>query len=374
MRYKWIPEDFVVRERLTVSPLSTPDRFRIFLLEKRNEETLEVVERLARFWRLPMAKIGIAGIKDKYAHTFQYISVPGWVKRVPEWRGIRLTPVGFLPQPLNAECLAGNEFGLVLREIKAEEKPGIEKRVSLLREYGMPNYFDDQRFGSFVNGEWVGKHLFQGNMERVLSLYCESHAPNAIVSDLLASWRDWSRCLLLSQGVHWRPGERVFAFLAHEGHEEGFRHAVGLLDQRYILLIANAYRSFLFNRVLSLRLEEGRGIFLATRVGKVFFPLEKKVLPEEGWIPAYDMPEDDPYLARVLEEEGIQLSDIKIRGIYGTTIHAKKRPLWVYPEIHETSWEEDECFPGMSKFVLSVKLPPGSYATLVLKWLVFHES
>ncbi|URA10788.1 tRNA pseudouridine(13) synthase TruD [Thermospira aquatica] len=374
MRYKYLPEDFVVQEKLVSSPLPKPDKFRIFLLEKYNQETLKVVEKLARFWRIPMIKIGIAGIKDKYAHTFQYISTPAWVKKTPKWQGINLSPAGFSSHPLSAESLAWNAFTLVVREIKLEEKPTVEHRLSLLKEHGMPNYFDDQRFGSFVDGEWVGKHLFMGNMKRVLYLYCKSHAPEKLVSDILSSWGDWSRCLLLSQKACWHAGERVFRFLSMEGHEKGFRHAVGLLDQRYVLLVANAYRSFLFNQALSLRVKSEKGVFLATRAGEVFVPFEKKDLPREGWIPAYDMPEEDPYLQRVLEEENLLLSDIKIRGIYKTTIHAKKRSLWVYPEIQETLWKEDEYFPQTFKLVISMKLPPGSYATLVLKWLAGSDN
>ncbi|QJR21943.1 tRNA pseudouridine(13) synthase [Brevinematales bacterium NS] len=371
MRYKYRPEDFVVRERLREGILQPEGKFQVFLLEKKGKETFEVLERLQRWWKIPSRSLGIAGIKDKYGHTFQYISVPRTIKKLPSHDGFRLEFVGYSEKPIDSGCLAANDFSLVIREVSFEEKNKVMKRLESLQSLGMPNYFDDQRFGSYEERRWVGKLLFLGQMEEVLRSFMRTHAPEGIRKDLLSSWGKWKVCLDLCEGKRWRVGVRVFSFLAQEGHEKGFRHAVGLLDHRYLLLVANAYLSFLFNRSLSLRLQGGEGIFLPMKGGEVFFPGERKTIPTEGWVVAYDVPEVDGFTEEVLREEGISLSDLKIRGIYGATLHAKRRSLWVYPEVKDYEWREDEFFPGFWKFSLSLSLPPGSYATLVLKYLCF---
>lgn len=369
MRYKYRPEDFVVRERLRDGILVSDGRFRVYLLEKKGKETFEVLEKLQRWWKIPSRSIGIAGIKDKYGHTFQYISVPRVISKLPSHEGFRLQFIGYSKKPIDSGCLAANDFFLVIREISLQQRDEVMNRVKRIQSLGMPNYFDDQRFGSYEDGQWVGKLLFLGQMEEVLRAFMRTHAPEDMRKDLLSFWGKWKTCLNLCQEKRWRPGIRVFSFLAQEGHEKGFRYAVGLLDHRYLLLVANAYLSFLFNRSLSLRLQGGEGFSLPMKSGEVFFPVEKKTIPEEGWVVAYDVPEVDSFTEQVLREEGISLSDLKIRGIYGVTLHAKRRSLWVYPEIKEHYWTEDEFFPGFWRLSLSLSLPPGSYATLVLKYL-----
>ncbi|MCX7882277.1 MAG: tRNA pseudouridine(13) synthase TruD [Brevinematales bacterium] len=370
MRYKYTIEDFVVSERLKEGVIVPEGKFRVLLLEKKGRETLEVLQRLQRRWRLPSRAIGIAGIKDTHAHTFQYMSVPAHVKDLPQEKDVILRFVGYCHEPLSAQDLLSNEFVLVIRQVSEEEKTLLERRLEFLQHCGMPNYFDDQRFGSYEEGEWVGKNLFLGRMERVLCSYIRTHAPKKLQERLSRSWGDWKRCLVLSETHSWKVGVRVFSFLAKEGHEKGFRHAVGLLDHRYLLLVANAYLSFLFNRGLSLRLEGKKGVYLSSKEGSLFFPTEEVTFSErEGWIVAYDVPVLDPYMERVLIEEGVSLSDLKVRGIYGVTVHAKKRDFWVYPHILRSEWSEDECFPGFWRFSLELSLPPGSYATLVLKFL-----
>jgi len=369
MRYKYLIDDFVVSEHLREGILLPDGPFAVFLLEKYNQDTFQVLEKLQRFWKISSRDIGIAGIKDKQAHTFQYISVPRRIHRLPDQRGFRLSHKGYTRSPLSGESLLANEFLLTIREIANQEKPIVEDRLEHLARQGMPNYFDNQRFGSYIDGEWLGKLLFLGDLEKLLRLWIKTHAPQSLRRSLDDAWGNWAVCLEICQNAHWATGIRLFGFLSQPGHDRGFRHAVGLLDHRFLVFIANAYLSFLFNQSLSRRLQQSQGIFLSTRAGDVFFPTERGNLPQEGWVVAYDAPEVDPFTEEVLRQEHLHLHDLKIRGIYGVTIHAKKRPLWIYPEILEHTWEEDEIFAGYQKLRIRLRLPPASYATWVLKFL-----
>lgn len=81
---KSFPEDFVVEEL----PLEEPQLasaaledlpFLRFRLKKRGVDTLEAVDALANACRVPAQKFGFAGIKDSFAITTQFITVPASV-------------------------------------------------------------------------------------------------------------------------------------------------------------------------------------------------------------------------------------------------------------------------------------------------------
>ncbi|CAJ1453717.1 unnamed protein product [Effrenium voratum] len=74
---KCFPEDFVVEE-LPLSEDEGEDEcsFWRFRLKKRGLDTLEAVDALATFLRVPAQKFGFAGIKDSFAITTQDLTVP----------------------------------------------------------------------------------------------------------------------------------------------------------------------------------------------------------------------------------------------------------------------------------------------------------
>ena len=74
---KSFPEDFVVEELPLEDGEDNEDLpFLRFRLKKRGVDTLEAVDALANACRLPAQKFGFAGIKDSFAITTQYLTVP----------------------------------------------------------------------------------------------------------------------------------------------------------------------------------------------------------------------------------------------------------------------------------------------------------
>ena len=70
MKIKVIPEDFIVEEKVALK-IEGQGKYSIYRLEKRNWSTLDLIDYLKRKYRL--ATIRYAGLKDRYAHSFQYI-------------------------------------------------------------------------------------------------------------------------------------------------------------------------------------------------------------------------------------------------------------------------------------------------------------
>jgi len=74
-RIKTKPEDFVVEEVPLLEP-KDEGKYHLVRLKKRDVSTLEALRVLSRFEKIPLKKIGFAGLKDRYAVTTQYLTIP----------------------------------------------------------------------------------------------------------------------------------------------------------------------------------------------------------------------------------------------------------------------------------------------------------
>lgn len=145
------PEDFLVYERLGFE-LSGEGEHCFLHLQKRQLNTVELVQRIARLSAVPERDIGYSGRKDRNAVTRQWFSV-GLAGRVaPDWQtleaagDVQVLAVGRHSRKLRRGVHRANQFTLVLRELTGE-RAVLEQRLQLLRDSGAPNYFGEQRFG-----------------------------------------------------------------------------------------------------------------------------------------------------------------------------------------------------------------------------------
>eukprot|EP00438_Fugacium_kawagutii_P031347 Skav215371 [mRNA] locus=scaffold1391:833297:847809:- [translate_table: standard] len=142
---KSFPEDFVVEELPLdeVQPAPAADLpFLRFRLKKRGVDTLEAVDALANACRVPAQKFGFAGIKDSFAITTQFITVPasvvteaalkaascptptvlswvaGWAEAVTSLPYIQLSHFGRCKDKLVPGQLRGNRFQLRVRGVR----------------------------------------------------------------------------------------------------------------------------------------------------------------------------------------------------------------------------------------------------------------
>ena len=72
--FKQKPQDFIVEEKI---PYSVGEQGKVFYVffEKKNKNTMDILHHLMRRLRLKRNHLGIAGLKDKYGITRQWISI-----------------------------------------------------------------------------------------------------------------------------------------------------------------------------------------------------------------------------------------------------------------------------------------------------------
>ena len=144
------PADFQVTEELGFE--FTGDGEHDYLwIEKTGANTEWVARQLARFADVPAKDVGYAGLKDRHAVTRQWFSVPRW--NAPDWNaldveGVKVLDVQRHNRKLRRGAHKSNRFHIVLRgDGLHKHAAAIEKRVQVIREQGVPNYFGEQRFG-----------------------------------------------------------------------------------------------------------------------------------------------------------------------------------------------------------------------------------
>lgn len=198
------PEDFRVAETLGFEP--TGEGEHAFLrVEKRGLNTDWLARQLARFAGVRPVAVGYAGLKDRDAVTRQNFTVhlPG--RESPDWHSLELEGARVLEatrhhRKLQRGALRGNRFRLTVRELSGD-RDALAQRLAAIARDGVPNYFGPQRFGHGGDNLWRAESLFRGTAGRLprgrRGIYlsaARSHLFNAVLARRVGE-DSWARGL-----------------------------------------------------------------------------------------------------------------------------------------------------------------------------------
>jgi tRNA pseudouridine13 synthase len=388
VKLKATPADFIVAEESSIPLSQTRGRYAIFRLAKRSWDTFDLVDLLARRLGVERGAIGVGGMKDRYGATEQSISVSGLRGRPAaiEEANFTLEFEGWSEAPVSAIVVRGNRFTITLRDLGAREADRIRASADEVSRDGIPNYYDEQRFGSARHGAgFMGKEIFLGRREKALRLYFtpskhDDQKTRKLKRCVIENWQRWDKCAGMGFGEY----GRVLACLAE--HHLAWHKALERIDRRLLVFVLNAYQSYLFNEVLarwlrelapergfalrSVRYAHGSFEFFESLPRDAARDLHAAVLP----VPGYDTKVADARVGRivkdVLDAEGIGLADLRVRQMHGIHVGGVPRGAVMVPEdLAVEAPEPDDRYPGKLKTTLRFFLPRGSYATLVIKRL-----
>lgn len=383
MKIKQQPTDFQVEELTDLVP-DDSGPFALYRLDKEGWTTPDAIQVIQRRWRIDRQRISYAGLKDRHASTSQYISIFRGPQRNLTHQRIRVTYLGQAPEPFTAQFLKGNRFRLTIRDLSP---PQIETAVAALEEVGrdgVPNYFDDQRFGSVsTGGEFMARALLEGRHEDALRLALTSayefdrRAQKREKAILRAHWGDWAKCKELLDRSHARS---LVDYL--QGHPEDFRGAIERFRPELRGLFLSAYQSHLWNRMLAAWLQEFLGpeqiVMVSLRLGDAPFhrnldEIQRSELGELRLpLPSarVHLEDGDPrktLLDKVLADEGVRLEQFRLQGFRKMFFSRGDRSALSLPANVSHEVGQDELRPKKQKLELGFDLQPGSYATLIVK-------
>jgi tRNA pseudouridine13 synthase len=383
MKLKQQPDDFAVEELTDVAPTGEGP-FALYRLEKRGWTTLDAVQAIRRRWRIEPRRISYGGLKDRHAHTVQYFTIFHGPKRTLNHHEIVVDYLGQVTAPFTSKNIRANRFRITLRAVRPDELARAQLALEEVRNDGVPNYFDDQRFGSVgEKGRFVAGSLVQGRYEEALRLalaepYSYDRPPQRQEKAILgAHWGDWASCKALLPRGHARS---IVDYLV--AHPEDFRGAVARLRPELRSLYLSAYQSYLWNGILARALEQlcrpEQLISVELRLGRLPMhrrldetqraQLRRLLLPLPSARLRLD-PEDPraPLIHATLAQEGISLGELKIKAFREPFFGKGERSALCLPANFANLVENDEAHFGQSKLVLAFDLPRGSYATLIVK-------
>ncbi len=352
-------EDFIVEERF--EPCRDGEgEYVHFILEKYNWDTIRAITQLSRVLRVSIKRFGYAGTKDKRALTRQRVSA--WKISEEELAevsipGLKLYGFTRCRERVNLGDLLGNDFTIAVRRLNGEAlEETLAETTAQLHQRGVPNYFGYQRFGTVrPNTHLVGKAIVQGRLEEAVMLYLARPYPRERsdayeARKFLDETRDYRRALeLFPSRLHYE--RNMLDSLSKNPRD--FAGALRRLPKKLRRMLVHAYQSYLFNKILSRLIEEEMEI-------------KGREIPLFGYSSGFSPGRQGEIEREVLEEEGVALESFKIRPLPELAMPGSRRSAAVSTEV-SYSLAKDELHEGKQKLVMRFFLPPGSYATSLLR-------
>ena len=199
-RIRSTPDDFCVEERPLYLPCGEGEHLYI-RVKKRGLSTPDLVLRLASQLHVKAQSIGVAGLKDAQAVTTQMLSLQGvkaeTISALPtDERLLALEVLGRHRNRLRKGHHAGNQFRLVIRDVRERSEDDLQELFDELVRRGVPNYFGPQRQGRSGTNFQLGAELLQDAARRnkmprnkriwFMNAY-QSHVFNRIVAKRIES-------------------------------------------------------------------------------------------------------------------------------------------------------------------------------------------
>lgn len=169
-RIKVEPADFIVEEIPLYEPGGEGEHLYLWI-EKEDISGPFLTQHLSRQLGIPVREIGMAGLKDRRAVTRQYVSVPATVESKvahAETDTIRILSTKRHTNKLKTAHLQGNRFSILIREVADDAVERAEVIGQKLQAQTVPNYFGPQRFGHEASTLERGLALLEGDRQKSL--------------------------------------------------------------------------------------------------------------------------------------------------------------------------------------------------------------
>jgi tRNA pseudouridine13 synthase len=292
-------EDFVVEEMSSPPSESIEGEYTIARIKVKNWETNRLIRLLSRQLGISRKRIGFAGTKDRRAVTTQLISIKAPFEDVRKLslRDLEILEVYPSNKGLDLGDLLGNRFEITIRDIKdtdLDTKNSISNNLKELESLkGFPNFFGHQRFGAVRPiTHIVGKKITEGDFKGAVHLYLGN--PIEIEGqEAFGARRAFDEGRSPADVLKLFPKHLGFerALLNHLIKKEGdYIGALNALPKNLLMMFVHAYQSYIFNRILSRRIEKGL-LDSVPLIGDIVLPMDKNGLPDhKKWI---DVTEDN---------------------------------------------------------------------------------
>lgn len=297
-------EDFYVEEIPEITPQGEGPNVWIWI-EKLGRTTLDVLLDISRDLHISRKRMGFAGMKDKNALTRQWICISNMdsAEQLEEIINLedKIKNTKFLnvvrgQKKLRMGQLIGNKFKIVIRDIpfnndiSSLEDASIRAKEILnqLEISGVPNYFGWQRFGKpRSTTHLVGEALIQNDLKKAVDTYIghptDGESPESYNARVSYDEGNLKEALQLMHG-----GMRYEKMMLRELisdldkygelNDKSYKNALHALPKPLSRMFVHAYQSYLFNEVVSRRVEMGINKYIE---GDIIIDNEEKIVRDK---------------------------------------------------------------------------------------------
>ena len=385
------------------------DTFTTFHLIKINKDTFEAVRMISDALGIAPKAIEYSGLKDKRAISVQQASIRGnYVEKLKKLKLHNIFIRNISPSKHSVKLGSnwGNHFEITIRNIdnKGIEKKEIEKLLEIVRTRGFPNYFGLQRFGTFrPNSHLIGRFILENDFKRAFDEFVIKTYPSELPQSLNVR-ENLRKSGDLEEAYDTFPEslnyERMMIKYLIDNHND-YEGAINHLPKYLVKLLISSFQSFLFNRMISLRVNKGIALNKPVK-GDIFNILDdengnitqikycygglydkfleeaydlnraKIVYPLIGYNTNLDeFPIIKSLLLEILDNEGISADIFKNKLLETYEFKGSFRPIITKPMgLKILEYTPDDVFQDRYKLKIEFSLQKGSYATLLLREIV----
>ncbi|AFJ01464.1 tRNA pseudouridine 13 synthase [Methylophaga frappieri] len=313
--------DFVVEEQLPFTPDGTGSHVWLFI-QKTETNTDWLAQKIARFAGVSPVAVGYAGLKDRHAVTSQWFSVNLQGKTEPDWQQmnsdtIKVQHIVRHSKKLKRGVLSGNQFRLNLTNVTGNRQAWLNS-LETIAKTGVPNYFAEQRFGH------------QGrNLTQVDAWFHGGEAPR----------KRQSRSMWISAARSWLFNLVLAERIRQDNWQQALPGDVMLLD---------GTRASYF-------VCQGPDATIEQRLAKM------DIHPTGPLWGAGESPVE--HEAQILEQNVLADWSVWCQNLAELGLKQERRSLRLFPQNFQ--WQ----FLTENRLLIEFALPPGSYATAVLREL-----
>lgn len=336
MKIKTFADDFKVTEIADLH-FSDNGKYSIFKVTKSGWSTFDLIDAISSRLKINSSAVNIAGIKDRHGLTTQYISIESKLPvkdsgKIDEEKiqlpDATIEYLGRIDKKLTSSDILKNKFTIVIRSISEKECEIINRRFELIKDSFIPNYFDDQRFGSVRNKldfsvKYILKHDYETAFMQLLwpSKYDRKSVKEAkmffisffkskgyfnknLFDDSILRKYNFNideknqKCMDIEFRKHIKsiPSELktalAYLYSIDSCSNNAFQKALEKIDRRFLILIFHAYQSHLFNIILQRYILKNLSIdrllySIKGESGNYVFPEFIKKAEEDGILTLY---------------------------------------------------------------------------------------
>lgn len=356
----------------------------VLKIRLRNWETNRFVKVLSKKLGISRNRIRFAGTKDKRSVSTQYFCIYNLTKiPVIDIKDVEILDVFRSNNCIELGNLLGNKFRIQVSNASCD---GVEKIENELNGR-FPNFFGVQRFGATrPTTHVVGKYIILGNYREAVRYYIGLQSEFNADDGRKIFWDSLDPRAAIREID--RTAEYERAMLNHLiKNPEDYAGAIRVLPKNLAKMFVHAYQSYLFNIMVSKRIEIG----VEPTIGDIVLKTDKQGMPLQDYVKVTSFninkikkmtAEGKAYISTVLfgyetkfsegvqgeiereviEEENIKRENFRIKQIPELSSKGRRRNILA----RFKDYSRNNCY-------FSFFLHPGTYATSLMREFMKRE-